>query len=51
MDEKLTKDIWGHLPPQLRQKMSQYYREQFMPKYSPLIRDYFSALAEREKKK
>lgn len=51
LDDPVAKQVWGHLPERLRQQMSQYYREQFMPKYSPLIRDYFSSLAEREKKK
>jgi hypothetical protein len=51
LDDPIAKQVWGHLPEKLRQQMSQYYREQFMPKYSPLIRDYFNSLAERERKK
>ncbi|HEY2783901.1 MAG TPA: hypothetical protein VGJ05_02915 [Fimbriiglobus sp.] len=51
LPEKITKDVWGHLPPQLRQQMSQFYREHFMPKYSELLRQYYSSLAEKEKEK
>ena len=51
LPEKITKDVWGHLPSQLRQQMSQFYRERFMPKYSELLRQYYSSLAEKEKEK
>jgi hypothetical protein len=51
LPERITKDVWGHLPPQLRQQMSQFYRERFMPKYSELLRQYYSSLAEKEKEK
>ncbi len=51
LDEAITKQVWGHLPERLRQQMSQYYKEQFMPKYSDMLRQYYAALAEREKKK
>ena len=37
-DDPLTKQVWGHLPERLPQQMSQYYKEQFMPKYSDLLR-------------
>jgi hypothetical protein len=49
LDEAITKQVWGHLPERLRQQMSQYYRERFMPKYCDLLRQYYAALAEREK--
>ena len=48
-DDAITKQVWGHLPERLRQQMTQYYREQFVSKYGDLLRDYYSALAEREK--
>jgi hypothetical protein len=51
LPERITKDVWGHLPTQLRQQMSQFYRERFMPKYSELLRQYYSSLAEKEKEK
>lgn len=44
------KDVWGHLPEQLRQQVSSYYRQQFMPQYAELLRHYYSSLAERESK-
>jgi hypothetical protein len=45
----LYKDIWGHLPERLRQEMDLYYREQFMPRYQELLRQYYSSLAERKR--
>jgi hypothetical protein len=45
----LYKDIWGHLPERLRQEMDMYYREQFMPRYQELLRQYYSSLAERKR--
>ena len=41
------KDVWGHLPEKMRQQMDLYFREQFMPRYSELIKQYYSSLAER----
>jgi hypothetical protein len=49
LDDPIAKQVWGHLPDTVRRQMSQYYREQFMPRYSGLLKDYFAALAEREK--
>jgi hypothetical protein len=46
----LYKDVWGHLPERLRQEMDLYYREQFMPRYSELLRRYYASLAEQSKK-
>jgi len=46
----LYKDVWGHLPERLRQEMDLYYREQFMPRYSELLKQYYSSLAEQRKK-
>ena len=47
LDEDVTKDVWGHLPPKLRQQMTEYYKEDVMPKYSELLRLYYSSLAEK----
>ena len=47
---EIYKDVWGHLPEKIRQEMDLYYREQFMPQYSELLREYYSALAEQKKK-
>jgi len=46
----LYKDVWGQLPDRMRQEMDLYYREQFMPRYSELLRQYYAALAEQRKK-
>ncbi len=48
-DDAVTKQVWGHLPERLRQEVNQYYKEQFMPKYGDLLRQYYADLAEREK--
>jgi len=48
-DDAATKQVWGHLPDRLRQEMNQYYKEQFMPKYNDMLRQYYGRLAEREK--
>jgi hypothetical protein len=44
------KDVWGHLPEKMRQQMDLYFREQFMPRYSELLKQYYSSLAERGSK-
>ncbi|HVX63666.1 MAG TPA: hypothetical protein VHC19_23795 [Pirellulales bacterium] len=48
LDEAL-KDIWGQLPPHLRQQMEQYAKEELLPKYELQIEEYFRALAEGAK--
>jgi len=40
------KNTWGHLPEKTRQELDQYFREQFMPRYSDLLKQYYSSLAE-----
>lgn len=47
IDEDVAKDVWGHLPDKLRQQMTQYYKEDVMPKYSELLRLYYSSLSEK----
>jgi hypothetical protein len=46
----LYRDVWGHLPERMRQEMDMYYREQFMPRYTELLKRYYAALAEQKKK-
>lgn len=46
-DEDVAKDVWGHLPDKLRQQMTQYYKEDVMPKYSELLRLYYSSLSDK----
>src|SRR5262249_38229817 len=49
-DGDVVKEVWGNLPPRERQQLTQYYREQFMPRYSELIKNYFSSLAENSRR-
>lgn len=46
----LYKDVWGHLPEKMRQEMDAYFKERFMPRYSDLLRQYYSTIAEQGKK-
>jgi hypothetical protein len=48
--DDVVKDVWGSLPDRERQQLTQYYREQFMPRYSELLKQYFSSLAENTRK-
>jgi hypothetical protein len=50
LDDEMTKEVWGHLPDKLRQQVSQYYKEQFMPKYADLLKQYYSSLASQNPK-
>jgi hypothetical protein len=47
----LYRDVWGHLPETLRQQMDAYGREQFMPKYTEVLKQYFATLAEKGRQK
>ena len=49
LDGEVAKDVWGHLPEKLREQISAYYKEQFMPQYADLLRQYYSSLAERDR--
>jgi hypothetical protein len=44
----LVRDLWGHLPPQIREQMLQAHSDEFLPKYELEIEKYFRRLAERE---
>ncbi len=46
-NEDVAKDVWGHLPDKLRRQMTQYYKEDVMPKYSDLLRLYYSSLSDQ----
>ena len=46
-NEDVAKEVWGHLPDKLRQQMTQYYKEDVMPKYAELLRLYYSSLSEK----
>lgn len=47
----LYKDVWGHLPEALRLEMDQYAREQFMGKYRDLLKQYYTTIAEKGRRK
>jgi hypothetical protein len=42
----LIKDVWGHLPPKLREQLQSPAAEQFLPKYEQVIEAYYRRLAE-----
>jgi hypothetical protein len=44
----MLKQIWGHLPPKIRDQMQSALIEDFLPKYERLIEEYYSRLAEEE---
>jgi hypothetical protein len=48
---EIYKEIWGHLPETLRAEMNAYGREQFMDRYSELIRQYYRTIAEKGRRK
>ena len=45
--ERLVRAVWGHLPEKLREEMQQAFKESDLPKYRPLIEQYFRAIAEQ----
>jgi hypothetical protein len=47
--EAMLKEIWGHLPLAVRQKLLNVSGDKYLPKYEDLARRYFEALAEQEK--
>jgi DNA mismatch repair ATPase MutL len=48
---EMYKDVWGHLPEKMRQEMDSYFKEHFMPSYNELLKQYYSKIAEQNKKK
>ena len=42
--QEMLKDVWGHLPPHLRQQMEQSANEEFLPKYEAEISEYYRSL-------
>ncbi|MFO0797813.1 MAG: hypothetical protein U0804_10060 [Gemmataceae bacterium] len=41
----VAKEVWGHLPERVRVQLTQHYREEFMPRYAGLLRQYYSSLS------
>jgi hypothetical protein len=42
------KDIWGHLPPELRQEMENVFKEDALPAKQDLIRRYYLSIAKQK---
>ena len=43
---RLESDVWGHLPPALREKLLNSYGERMLPQYEELVRKFYDALSE-----
>jgi hypothetical protein len=41
------REVWGHLPPKVREAMQNASIEEFLPKYDKLIEDFYRRLAEQ----
>jgi hypothetical protein len=50
LDEAIARDFWGNLPELPRQRMLQFFREQYMSRYKELLPQYYQSLAEKDKK-
>jgi hypothetical protein len=46
-EDEASQGVWGHLPDKLRQQMTQYYKEDVMPKYAELLRLYYSSISDK----
>ncbi len=44
----LIKDLWGELPPNVREQMMQNPTEQFVPQYESMIEEYYRRLSEEK---
>jgi len=45
----LVDEVWGHLPPAMRERLLNVGSEKLLPKYEELIRRYYEALAEPDR--
>jgi hypothetical protein len=48
---QLIKDVWGHLPPHVRDAMQNAFGEKYLPRYEDLVKKYYEALAEKNRKR
>jgi hypothetical protein len=46
---RMLEEVWGHLPPDVRERMQNVMSEKYLPKYDEMIRRYFKSLAQDEK--
>lgn len=44
--QRLENDIWGHLPPKLREQLLNTYGERMLPQYEEFVRKFYDALSE-----
>ena len=49
--KKLEIDVWGHLPPHLREQLLNTYGERMLPKYEQLVKQFYEALSEQSESK
>lgn len=45
--KKLEMDVWGHLPPHLRDQLLNTYGERMLPKYQQLVKQFYEALSDQ----
>lgn len=45
--DNALREVWGHLPPKLREAMQNIRADEFLPKYDRLIEDFYRRLAEQ----
>lgn len=43
--KKLEMDVWGHLPPHLREELLNTYGDRMLPKYEQLVKQFYEALS------
>jgi hypothetical protein len=48
---QMIKDVWGHLPPHLREAIGKTFNEKYLPKYEDLVKRYYEILAEKNRKR
>jgi hypothetical protein len=48
---QMLKDVWGHLPPHVREAIRNALRDNYLPKYDDLVKKYYEALAEKNRKR
>jgi hypothetical protein len=49
--QQMLKDVWGHLPPTLRDELLNVSGDQYLPKYADQVQRYYEALAERSRQR
>ena len=47
--QQMLKDVWGHLPPTLRDELLNVSGDQYLPKYADQVQRYYEVLAERSR--